>query len=455
MNNGEILALAASLSLLNYVIGCLLLGFPIPFRGVKKWGPTLMKDAIFSATMVALSALILAIPGVLYNRLGADWADFDAWLTKRVLLLTSWKAGLAVLSGIVTKTAGGLVAESFFDPFVRSANYALLTLYLVLSTSIVVRFYYGKLILLGILLSSLPFRVAKGAGAYLIAFSIVFYAGLPLMPAFVEAFSVPLEEPRIDDEVAAGGVRIVDARGHPIPAAIVAGVDMATGRRLFTYTSNELGVAHPLDISSGLPKRLPYAVNVEVLGLNVNIEPNPVDPERDYVWHGGRAELVLVASNAYTLGKGCAVLLVNQGDVLLEAVNGSIYVFSALGFVRVLLSRAPGASLSVVGGKSTASYEVAWYGSNLLIDEIELEEGESVTVEVTRDCKPPSPGVYEPYTAASGLLSTKDRLTLLASQTLLNFVILPAVYVALLFAMASSVALLLGGARRSLPLKPW
>ncbi|WP_054844973.1 hypothetical protein [Sulfuracidifex tepidarius] len=54
--------------------------------------------------------------------------------------------------------------------------------------------YYGLFIALGIGLMSIPFRVGRGIGASLISFSIVFEAGLPYLPNFLQGLGMnPLD----------------------------------------------------------------------------------------------------------------------------------------------------------------------------------------------------------------------------------------------------------------------
>jgi len=48
-----------------------------------------------------------------------------------------------------------------------------------------VRYSYWILASLGLALMAVPFRIARGAGAFLLSFSLVFYIGLPLYPQFV------------------------------------------------------------------------------------------------------------------------------------------------------------------------------------------------------------------------------------------------------------------------------
>jgi hypothetical protein len=71
-----------------------------------------------------------------------------------------------------------------------------------------------------------------------------------------------------------------------------------------------------------------------------------------------------------------------------------------------------------------------------------------------KHCSAPSIDLYRPYTLSTGL-SVKDRLAQTASQILLNYVVLPAVYVAILLSITSALAYTLSGARDKLPLKPW
>jgi hypothetical protein len=454
MNNQEVLVLSASLSALTYSLGALLLGLPLPFPSLKKLGSSLMKDAVFSMFIVALSSMLLSLPVTLYNRIGADWGFFDEWIAKRTLILSSLKAGASFASSLLSKVAGELALDSFLEPLIKSVNYSLLTLYLALSLSIIVRYHYAKLILLGILLSSIPMKLARGAGCYLIAFSIVFYAGMPLMPLFVEDFSTPLEYPDMNTDVVQGTIRVLDQRGVPVPYAVVSGYDLESGRLLFTYTTNTLGITtikSPLD---GLPRSRAYNLVVEVMGRQVSANPSVVEPALYEQSMGGRVELDVHLEDVVIVDERGVYLLVGNGSVSsISEEEGTKRVYLGEPGQHVLLVHPSTCYIDVDGPVLTRSTSM-WNNILVVSNEIFVENTSEPIMISVKHCSAPSIDLYRPYTLSTGL-SVKDRFAQTASQILLNYVVLPAVYVAILLSITSALAYTLSGARDKLPLKPW
>lgn len=454
MNNQEILLLSASLSVLTYSFGSLLLGLPLPFPSLKKLGSTLMKDAVFSMFTVALSSLLLSLPVSIYEKISADWGVFEEWIAKRALILSSLKAGASLASSLLSKVAGELALDSFLEPFVKSINYSLLTLYLALSLSIIIRHHYAKLILLGILLSSIPLRLARGAGCYLIAFSIVFYAGLPLMPLFVENFSTPVDYPDINTDVAQGVIRVLDRRGVPVPNAVVSGYDLETNRLLFKYTTNALGVTtikSPLD---GLPVNRVFGLMVEVMGRQAVVNPRIVEPSFYKRFIGERVELDVLLEDVLLIDKNGVYLFVgSEKEASISEEQNIIKVYLGESEQYVFLVH-PLTCIVDIGGTVLTRNVNVWNDIPVVINEIFVESVEKPVIITVNECRLQNIDFYYPYTLSTSL-SLKDRFTQTASQILLNFVVLPAVYIAILLSITSALAYTLSGARERLPVKPW
>ncbi|MEM1860046.1 MAG: hypothetical protein QW396_06445, partial [Metallosphaera sp.] len=80
MNVFEILAISQDLAGLTYFLGTLLMAVPIPVYGVKKWGPRLVIDGIYSSVLVNLYETLIAIIAQLGSYLGINWSYYMNWL---------------------------------------------------------------------------------------------------------------------------------------------------------------------------------------------------------------------------------------------------------------------------------------------------------------------------------------------------------------------------------------
>ncbi len=213
------LLIAIDLAMLTYALGVLMWTLPIPYRGVKVWGPRLIADAAMAAVLASSVYLIMYAGDYLLRVLGVNWPSFYDWLTELTATLTSVFAGLTYASSLVRSTPYSFisrplaVAASFF-----ATSFTSLKMIYLLSSFIYV--YREKLASLGVVLYALPFRVGKSAGSFLIAASIVMYVGFPLMPSFVSAFQ------SISNQMNLGlgkeyRYEVVDLNWNPIPYPIM------------------------------------------------------------------------------------------------------------------------------------------------------------------------------------------------------------------------------------------
>jgi len=186
---------AALIATVTYTLGGLFYILPIPIHGVKKWGPAMIKDGIYATVWIAIYDAVLKLAYYIMGLLGASWGNYMITLTGAVSTLG---ATYTILAGIIAgaKVIGGLDipiisgignAVGSFQPLISATNGVgdLLEFYILLySFSVLIEFATPFLISLGVMFLSLPFRIGRGIGSMLIAFSLVFYIGLPLLPAF-------------------------------------------------------------------------------------------------------------------------------------------------------------------------------------------------------------------------------------------------------------------------------
>ena len=171
----EALEIASALGGLTYVIGALIYALPIPFRGLKDWGPTLMGDGIYVAFWTAFYSAIISF----VNQISPPWHSYLSWLYGTTAELGNLYTVVYGVSGVLAEYHINYAPLSLASFFLSSA--AAIFLYL-LSFSLLIYENWELFIVLGIMLMAIPFRIGRSAGATLIAFAVVFYIGLPFFP---------------------------------------------------------------------------------------------------------------------------------------------------------------------------------------------------------------------------------------------------------------------------------
>ena len=176
------LQIANALGDMTYFLGALLYGLPLPVYGLKKWGPTLIKDGIYIMLWSTLYFTIISIVEQVGSDLGISWNNYYNWLYGTQLETVGLFVDVNLLNGILSKfyiNFAPLSLASFF----LSLGSSFLTFLIALS--LLVYENWGWLTAFGIMLMAIPFRLGRTIGATLIAFSIVFWVGLPLLPNFL------------------------------------------------------------------------------------------------------------------------------------------------------------------------------------------------------------------------------------------------------------------------------
>ncbi|MEM1619861.1 MAG: hypothetical protein QXU97_01440 [Fervidicoccaceae archaeon] len=468
MSDGELLLLASALALLTYALGVLVLTLPIPLPGLKRWGPALIKDALFAFILVVGSSTILYGVARLQRLLGADWANFSVWVLERSALLLGWKLQVLFLTAAASKVLGGQFAQVLLDPLSRAVNYALLTIYTIIALGVVIKGSFVKLFLLGLLLMSVPFRLTKTAGSYMLGFSIAFFVGLPLMPSFVDHFANPATLPRAPNEaIEYGAIEVKDALGYAVSYPMVRGI--LNGSEVLSYLGDANGVILAGFPDRGLPSIGPYTLLLDYMGKITPLEPDPVVPSLHYrptTKYMPQASIVLETRSLYLLRElepltaiyrssnvGVRVLSTNERslEVEVEAHGGSGYLEVRYPSSCNVEVQALGAGVEV----EEASFE--WAQLEGLVKKVGIPGNSTVFVRAeVIECGPlKTPMTSERRFVDSIGFSPSTDLTRLAASLILSLVVMPAVYVALLSSAAGAIAYLIGGARERLPMVVW
>lgn len=238
----NLLALAFYLSVLSYCIGVVLKGLPVPFLSLKRLGRSLVSDGVFSATLVFSYNLILLSLEYVGSVLGVNWVAFNSWLTERLLILTNFLAVLRALGIALERLGLGFVASNFLGPVTRLVVACYTSLLFILAISTIIMGGFKALFALGLALHAVPFRLTRSAGATILAFSMVFVVGVPLMPSFLSIVLTGVQPPlEYTEPVCTANITLVDVVDTRIGPAVIEGYDIQTGSKLYKYVVDEQG----------------------------------------------------------------------------------------------------------------------------------------------------------------------------------------------------------------------
>jgi hypothetical protein len=205
INLAPIYALAYVFAAISYYLGCLLIN--LPHRGLKRAGWVLIYDG---ATYYIILALVLFIPSIVkfgYLLTGSYpellFKSFDAFLgfapdgsylpsSPLVEIKKAYTGVGMILVALSTPPivgrAIGTLMWSYIQPVLTLLAIAYTTLHMIYFLGLLIRSCWALFVAFGALIYGLPARIGRALGAALIAFSIVFAIGLPLLPNFVGSF---------------------------------------------------------------------------------------------------------------------------------------------------------------------------------------------------------------------------------------------------------------------------
>ncbi|MDK6027970.1 hypothetical protein QPL79_01135 [Ignisphaera sp. 4213-co] len=181
-----LILVAYYLAILTFYIGVLIYSLPIPVTSLKRWAPRLIADAFFVMVLLFSISSIVTLSNIIQHTLGGDWNSFlsytKASIAGRVYVLMM----LGLLRDLLSKI-GFLSGITRLVSMIMNSIVASLYMLLVMYTlSVVVKTSFWTFIALGLALMAIPFRIARSAGAFLLAFALVFNTALPLYMQFVK-----------------------------------------------------------------------------------------------------------------------------------------------------------------------------------------------------------------------------------------------------------------------------
>jgi len=450
----DILSLAFYLSILSYCLGALLRAIPLPFFHLKRLGRTLMVDGVFAAILVFSYQTLIRLIDYLSYVLGVNWATFTEWVTGRSSILFLLLAAFKAIGIVIGKTGLGTIISSILSPIVSSITTSLTTILTVFIIALVLRVAAGFLIALGVLMCSIPFRLARSAGAMIIAVTMVFSIGIPLMPHFIATvthgavtnigYNVSLKEP-----VCSTTLNIVDAKVHPVSQAVIEGY--RDGELLYRYVFNEQGQLEVDKLKGGFPCSA-HEAKVEIAGIRYTLDI-PGSQGTEYVNYTMQLPdlLILGPNRVVELGWGISVINYSRSSnnssveltMELEVAENTYFgvYIEASDKVEVFINS------EIVNASDIA--EFSWYGVSYIALKYPLTAGTYlVNIIVRYYSTTPLDIVIEPFIvkALNIDIFSPELAIFYVVYMFVELTILPLVYIAILLTISYGVARLLGGA---------
>jgi hypothetical protein len=405
----------------------------------------MMYDGIASAILVSAYGLVIKLGDYLLSIVGADWGNFTIWLTSRTGVLASMYLLLQSL-GTMLKASGAEVLLEILKhagALLATALTAIKTVYII---SMVIYSLRDKILSIGVLLYSLPFRVGRSVGAALIAASLIYYIGLPLMPAFATIFEAP---PVAMPSSGLGSIRggVVDSLGNPLPNAVVELYGSGAVEPdvvVVADTSGRFYVGPPHDV---MTEGTAFTSSVVFMGYRFTPDPSYLKVP----WEGS-----LRVYNLVYAGQGLALSLIGVfyvgnvsrvGDGLLLDME----VLSETASVTILkLSAVNVSSIAVNGEDLQCSWgEFTWAGITVEECFVNLNRG-TYTIELKYlGTEYPRPAITEKhYVGTADVLDYLISLQTIAISYVYSYLLLPAAYLTILSASTYALSKFLGGGMR-------
>jgi len=445
----DILSLAFYLSVLSYCLGVLLRALPLPIYTVKRLGRMLLVDGVFSAVLVFSYRTLVSIIDYLGSVLGTDWAGFAQWVADRTSLLTLILSVLKAISVVSSKIGLGPVVSGIVTPIVNLVTTSLTTLLAVSIVAAVLRVAAGFLIALGILLISIPFRLSRGAGAMIIALTIVFSVGVPLMPQFISTItSGTIASYGLNEPVCSATLSLKDAKGRPLGLAVIEGY---RGEEfLYRYVFDARGFLVVDKSRGGFPCEEHEAV-VEIAGIKYKFTL-PVASSASYNYTLQLPDLLALDTiRVVEIGSYVTILDYYREagrvklvvDVKSDTYIG-IYVESS-DELKVLVNNTEVRESGLV--------KFAWYGINYTAFKYTFTSGVyAIDIALEYRSTPHPDVLVEPFILKALEIDvfSPESLIFFATYTFVELTIMPLIYISILLAVSYSVARLLGGVSTSI-----
>ncbi|MDM7275657.1 MAG: hypothetical protein P3X22_006025 [Thermoprotei archaeon] len=446
--------LAIKLAILTFYLGVLVYALPLPLRSIKKWAPELLSDGV-QALFIALIYGTLYVASLnLAGLLGGSWTLLDVWIKKSVGVIVNIKMFLAALGAVpvISKISG--IAYAVAGPLDRAATLALLFMVTLSGIIELVTSYGLALLALGVALYAIPFKLAKSAGAWLIAFILVFNVGLPLLPSFIVSLASEPSAPGEAPSFSVVKVKVASRYGHPASYGFLKILD-DKARVVAAYPLDSYGYATSLyhEVSGVLlPSNIDLYPILEYDGYMIPLTPSPLKLNTI-----SSNNIELRAPHVALFREPLIMILVSNPDYELKESGGSLTITTVLGGDSYVDVRAPSTcSLNVTAtGANVNAGTWEWRGvSGFSYTVTAGSEGEYEVNVAIHGCSPTStPNYGDSKDYADELARSFAFLDInLVKAFVLYYLTVPFIYVFTLFLATASLARVLGG-RDRIPVK--
>jgi len=188
----DILIYVFYLAGLTYFLGVIFYVLPIPLKRIKKWGPLLIKDSIYTLVLLSIYNYIIYFSQYMLYLLRVSWPNYFLnenqninTLSTLYIIFSAIKIGSS--ADIISDVAKGILSFTGVNAFINAVSDSLTVYLIIYYISLIIYYLLPWFLAIGVFFMSLPFRLGRSIGSGLIASSIIFYIGLPLMPNFSNA----------------------------------------------------------------------------------------------------------------------------------------------------------------------------------------------------------------------------------------------------------------------------
>jgi len=174
-----------------YTLGVMFQTLPIPWKTIKAWGPTLMRDAVIAQigllSIGLIQTLVAWMSSTLQQGLGAPFTSSSGEMALIVGQLTALDASMFLLISVLSTTTVMVpvasALASVLGPMMMWTTVALVLWLIIQAILGFLSSIWITVYTIGVILLAIPFRMGRSLGATLMASSIVLIVMLPFMPS--------------------------------------------------------------------------------------------------------------------------------------------------------------------------------------------------------------------------------------------------------------------------------
>ncbi len=442
----ELLTLAVALASLTYALGALILGLPIPYRPLKRWGPRLMADAVAAMIIVSSLGILLWLSDKVMEIIGVTWGNFYDWMTVRFTVLLAVYGGLQYVSTLL-RSSGLDILLPIVSGTVSAVSAALTGLRIIFFVALALQRLRYYFVILGSVFYSIPFRIGRSVGATMISIGLVAYIAMPALPLFVETFSPDVP----GFSIPANHTIVVDVKdsvGTPIPYPLLELRDSG-GEVEGVIVGDMYGRVVLGGGKDMLPPVFNYSIKVGFLGYYFDTVPG-------FITELSNGSTIVVPNLVYSAGVGVLIHSIIMEVVSNEPGEIRLRVVTVLASPEVLVTKV--AYITDVGVHiGNVTYGCQWvrsYWLDIPLDTCQvtgLEPGDMLSIDYLPGPYP-GPNIREKRIVyGDSVEEMVESLTTYAAAVLYRELVLPAMYMGVVASLTAAAARVLGGSIRLLP----